>query len=183
MTSVAEANGVRITREGSALRAECVGEPLPGPLYLEVDYKGNRFRKGWFNPTEPLIEALPKVDLDTCNIRVIDGTGALAELAAAEKKPYLWMPFMERQGEQHHVTESYISVPPALTITDERGDVWTLGFISASKWQAPDGEFAFEVLRNGIGTMEIASRIERRGGRTRIFTKDGWKNWSGREFV
>ena len=85
------------------------------------------------------------------------------------------LPYMIREGEQHYVTESYVSVPPALIITDERGAIWTLGNTTAPKWQAPDGEFAFDVLRNGVDTGEVASRIERRNGRVRIFTRDGWK--------
>ena len=31
------------------------------------------------------------------------------------------LPYMVRSGEQTHVTESYVSVPPALCITDEQG--------------------------------------------------------------
>jgi hypothetical protein len=89
-------------------------------------------------------------------------------------------PFMVRQGPQTHITESYVSSPPALTITDERGDVWVLGFNYGS---SPRGEFAFNVLRNGTETGEIASRIERRGGRIRIFTANGWKRWTGVSFI
>ena len=82
------------------------------------------------------------------------------------------MPFMVRHGEQQHVTEDYVSVPPALTITDETGAIWTLGFRFGS---APRGEFAFNVLRNGQEVGEVASRIERRHGRVRVFTAQGWK--------
>jgi len=82
------------------------------------------------------------------------------------------LPYMVRPGEQQHITESYVSVPPALTITDETGAIWTLGFRFG---EAPRGEFAFNVLRNGIEIGEIASRIERRNGRIRIFTRHGWK--------
>lgn len=92
----------------------------------------------------------------------------------------LFHPFMRRQGEQTHITEDYVSSPPALTITDEVGDLWCLGF---SYGVAPKGEFAFNVLRNGIETGEIASRIERRGGRVRIFTANGWKRWTGCSFI
>ena len=63
-------------------------------------------------------------------------------------------------------------MPPALTITDEPGAIWTLGFRFGA---APRGEFAFNVLRNGQETGEIASRIERRKGQVRIFTAQGWK--------
>ena len=91
------------------------------------------------------------------------------------------LPFMVRQGEQQHITEHYVSVPPALTITDERGDIWTLGFTNAP--EAPRGEFAFDVLKNGIATGEFASRIERRNGRIRIFAPSGYKRWTGATFI
>ena len=92
------------------------------------------------------------------------------------------------QGEQQHVTESYVAVPPALMITDEQGDVWSLGLTQAPQGKSPDGEFAFPVLRvrrNGVidSLGEYASRIERRGGRVRIFTVEGWKRWTGITFV
>lgn len=92
-------------------------------------------------------------------------------------------PFMRRQGEQNHVTESYVSVPPALTIIDELGAIWTIGFQTAPRAKTPDGEYAYDVLRNGAWTGEFASRIERRAGRIRIFTADGWKRWTGASFV
>ena len=82
------------------------------------------------------------------------------------------LPFMVRHGEQQHITEEYVSVPPALTITDECGAIWTLGFRVGT---APRGEFAFNVLRNGLDTGEVASRIERHRGRIRLFTAQGWK--------
>jgi hypothetical protein len=92
-------------------------------------------------------------------------------------------PWMKLQGEQKHITEHYVSSPPALHITDERGDVFVLGFSTGQRWQSPDGEFAFNVLRNGHETGEIASRIERRNQRIRIFTRDGWKRWNGKSFI
>jgi len=90
------------------------------------------------------------------------------------------LPYMVRHGEQAHITEEYVSVPPALTITDETGAIWTLGFRYGV---APRGEFAFNVLRNGLETGEIASRIERHRGRTRIFTARGWKVFTGIVFI
>lgn len=92
------------------------------------------------------------------------------------------LPYMLRQGPQLHITESYVSSPPALTITDEAGDIWTLG-IPMERVRTPNGEFAFDVLRNGVPTGEKASRIERRGGRIRVFCEDGWKRWSGASFI
>ncbi len=92
-------------------------------------------------------------------------------------------PFMVRHGAQTHITEAYVSSPPALTLTDERGDLWCLGFHGAPHGEVPGGEFAYNVLRNGVEVGEFASRIERRAGRIRIFTANGWKWWTGVSFV
>lgn len=92
-------------------------------------------------------------------------------------------PFMALQGEQTHITESYVSIPPALTIVDECGAVWTIGFQTAPRERSPNGEFAFDVLRNGVFAGEFASRIERRAGRIQIFGRDGWKRWNGSSFI
>jgi hypothetical protein len=92
-------------------------------------------------------------------------------------------PFMRLQGEQQYETENYVSIPPALTITDETGAVWTIGFQTPHQDRWPNGEYAFDVLRSGVFVGEYASRIERRGGRIRIFTRDGWKWWRGNSFV
>lgn len=109
------------------------------------------------------------------------------ESAAAMSTYYLRhidkvLPFARPLEEQVHETESYVAVPPALLITDERNDVWTLGFMCAPREKSPDGEFAFDVLRNGVWVGEAASRIERRQGRVRIFTHEGWKVWNGQHF-
>src|SRR3990167_5811904 len=95
------------------------------------------------------------------------------------------LPYMRRPAEQTHITESYVSSPPAAVIIDDAGDVWTLGLTmrrqqSTTGGIAPNGEYAFNVLRNGINIGEFASRIEYRAGRLRIFTSDGWKHWNGR---
>jgi len=94
-------------------------------------------------------------------------------------------PYMKLNGEQTHITESYVVSPPALWIIDEAGLVWTLGMEFARDVGAldPRGEFAFEVLCNGHRTGEYASRIERVGGRIRIFTHSGMKRWNGRCFI
>jgi hypothetical protein len=94
-------------------------------------------------------------------------------------------PYMAPQGPQRHITESYVSSPPALIIVDEAGIIWTLGlqFGNEQGGYDPRGEYCFEVLANGNKTGEFASRIERRSGRIRIFTRTGWKRWSGRAFV
>lgn len=104
------------------------------------------------------------------------------------------LPYMRLQGEQTHITEEYVSSPPALIILDEQGTVWTLGLQMAAptdalkeryrtRREAPQGEFAFDVLRNGQPTGEVASRIERRRGKIRIFTREGYKTWTGRSFI
>ena len=91
--------------------------------------------------------------------------------------------YMRPKAEQQYLTESYVATPPALYITDERNDVWALGYKHlAPEAGAPKGEFAFNVLRNGEETGEFASRIERRGGRVRIFTRQGFKTWNGVSF-
>ena len=88
--------------------------------------------------------------------------------------------FMLPQAEQTHITENYVSSPPALIIQDEANNVFTLGF---HQTVGPRGEYAFPVLRNGMPTGEVASRIERRGGKIRIFTESGYKRWNGSSFL
>lgn len=92
--------------------------------------------------------------------------------------------YMVPESEQKYITESYVSSPPAARITDEANNVFSLGYdyiLPASG--APRGEFGFRVVLNGGATDEFASRIERRDGRVRIFTRSGWKHWTGRSFV
>lgn len=85
---------------------------------------------------------------------------------------------------QTHITEEYVSSPPALRIIDETGAVFALGTEYICPGQgSPCGEYAFNILRDGIDTGEFASRIERRRGKVRIFTKAGWKYWTGVSFV
>lgn len=88
--------------------------------------------------------------------------------------------YMLPPAEQYHITENYVSSPPALTIFDETGAVWCL---DTDMQPGPFGEYAFSVLRNGMRTGAIASRIERRNGKIRVFTADGWRQWTGRSFV
>lgn len=91
--------------------------------------------------------------------------------------------FMQPKKQQQYETEAYVAVPPALIITDASNAVWTLGFQTAPKDKTPNGEFAYDVLRNGVPVGESASRIEYRAQRVRIFTRDGWKRWTGFSFV
>jgi hypothetical protein len=87
-------------------------------------------------------------------------------------------PFM--RGQQTHITESYVSVPPALIIQDNEGAFWTLGF-DQGEWRT--GEYEFDVVRNGVRTGEHACRIEMKAGQIRIFGSEGWRAWNGRSFV
>lgn len=91
--------------------------------------------------------------------------------------------YMLRPKEQTFITESYVSTPPALWIHDERGDVFTLGTRFEQERDAPNGEFSFDVLRNGIYAGIFASRIERRNGKVRAWTRQGWRTWSGSQFI
>lgn len=91
------------------------------------------------------------------------------------------LPYMKLQGEQRFQTENYVAIPPALIILDEMGAVWTLGLIRGH--DGPQGEYSFNVVRDGVDTGEFASRVERRGGRVRIFTRTGWKRWTGHTFI
>jgi len=91
----------------------------------------------------------------------------------------LVLPYMQPLREQVYETESYVSSPPALIVTDETNSVWTLGF----NGELSRGEMCFDVLRNGMPIGEVANRIERRNRRIRIFGPEGWKIWSGRAFI
>jgi hypothetical protein len=90
--------------------------------------------------------------------------------------------YMRKPKEQLFITEPYVSTPPALWIHDERGDVWTLGTEYQQQRDAPNGEFSFNVLKNGLETGCYASRIERRNGKIRAFTRQGWRIWNGQSF-
>lgn len=149
-------------------------------LVVEVWHAGKLLMKDGFNSTSGWREnRLGGRRPQECGIRVLDLNNVCIISMNAEPDPF---PFMTLQGEQHHITENDVAVPPALTITDEVGSVWTLGLETAPKAKSPDGEFAFAVLRNGLDTGEIASRIERRGGKIKIFTAEGWKTFTGRSF-
>lgn len=179
-------NGVMIVRTPTGIGVACIstGDEPARLLAVEVDCDGFRLKNEVIDSHgPPWRDYYAGVDMMRCVVRVRDGERTLAELSLPDEEYPL--PFMVPRPEQVHVTEHYVSVPPALTITDERGDVWTLGFATAPKHRSPDGEFAFEVLRNGVGQGEIASRIERRGSKIRIFTHVGWKRQSesGREFL
>jgi len=174
-----ETSGVKITITPDGFQIDVTDPMIVVPLTVEIYRDGKKIGVREFGAREtPFKFSHPKVDPSSCGVRVLNGPICLC-MVDVEEDPY---PFMRPQGEQQHVTENYVSVPPALTITDEYGAVWTLGMKVAPKHKAPDGEFAFAVLRNGINTGEIASRIERRSGKVKIFTAEGWKTWTGANF-
>ena len=82
-----------------------------------------------------------------------------------------------------YITEPYVASPPALFILDSGGNVFTLGNKYQGRRDRPKGHYAFNVLRNGLDTGEWASHIEKRNGRVRIFTRDGYKYWVRDTFV
>ncbi len=183
MVHAVKANGVVIVRTPTGIGVNVGGVPFSETLLrVEVDYHGKRLKNECLQPNGPPWRDYFGKEYDhlKCVVRVRQGDAVLAELSLPDEEYPL--PFMVRQGEQVHVTENYVSCPPALTITDSVGAVWTLGFLTAPKDQSPDGEFAFEVLRDGVGTHEIASRIEQRNSKIRIFTRHGWKKWTGSSF-
>jgi len=182
MRNEVQNNGIAIVRTPTGIG---VAATLPfdckdrHPLRVEVRHAGRMYKTDTIDPhAPPWRDYYHGIDMLQCEVAVKAGDVTLAELPV-ENAPYA---FMVRQGEQQHITEHYVSVPPALLITDERGDTWTLGLKTAEAEDSPRGEFAFEVMRNGIGVNEIASRIERRNGRVRIFTRTGWKVWNGGNF-
>lgn len=77
-------------------------------------------------------------------------------------------------------TETYVEVPPALLITDERGDTWSLG---VQYVYHDSSTLEFNVIRNDVDTGETASKIVYRAGRVTIFGKAGRRTWNGRTFV
>src|ERR1043166_1348543 len=78
-----------------------------------------------------------------------------------------------------HKTESYVEVPPALLVTDQRGDTWSLG----NEFAQHGERFSFNVIRNDRDTGELAERIVYQGGRLFIYGWYGRKVWNGRTFV
>jgi hypothetical protein len=67
-------------------------------------------------------------------------------------------------------TESYVTIPPALVITDSDGAIWTAGF------KFINGEF--NVLRNDVDTGEFAERVEYHNGVVRLYGKAGRRVFS-----
>jgi hypothetical protein len=71
-------------------------------------------------------------------------------------------------------TEPYVEIPPAYIITDSDGATWTFG----DKYIQRGHVFEFSVVRNGIDTGELASKIVYQKGRVSIFGVDGWRHFS-----
>lgn len=179
-------NGVMIVRTPTGIGVgwnHPFERPPAGPWTVEVYYRGRLLKTDFVSPLAPWRDYFGNgIDHLACVVLVKDGETLLAELGLPPGE-YI-DPFMVRNGvPQQHVTESYVSVPPALTITDEVGAVWTVGLATATPDQSPRGEFAFDVLRDGEPAGVIASRIERRNGKVRAFTKRGWLVWNGRAFL
>lgn len=95
--------------------------------------------------------------------------------------------FMAPQGPQRPITETYVSVPPALWVRDEENAVWTLGFdYDEREWRT--GRWEYDVVRNGRKTGDFCRVIEyrtnSRGNKVvRIWGAEGWRTWNGRQFV
>lgn len=185
MDNAIEKNGVCIARTPTGVGVSWPGFFPPAAnqmLKIELWYAGKLLTAEYvqtYGP--PYREYLGKqIGHLKLAVRVKGAAGnILAELATDADEI---LPFMVAQGEQTHITENYVSVPPALHITDAVGAVWTLGMISAPKDQSPEGEFGFAVLRDGVDVHEIASRIEIRTGKIRVFTRNGWKVFNGTTF-
>lgn len=88
-----------------------------------------------------------------------------------------------RDGEQVHITETYVTSPPAAHIDDLYGNTWILGYTCGIKGRSPKGQFCYNVLRDGKETGEMASIIEINAGQVSIYTDVGWKRWNGHSFI
>lgn len=184
MRNAIESNGVSIvrTRGGIGIGSQPrISGDSREPLSVEIRYAGKLLKQLCLDPFGPPWRDYLGNEIDhlKLNVRVKQGARLLAELESPLDPLYS---FMACEGEQRHISENGVSVPPALHITDELGAVWTLGMVTAEKELSPEGEFAFSVLRDGVDTHAIASRIERRNGVVRVFTRHGWKRWLGRCF-
>jgi hypothetical protein len=90
--------------------------------------------------------------------------------------------FMRPQGPTMPITESYVSIPPALWIRDEGENLWTLGFdYDEVAWRG--GKYEYDIIMNGVKTGYWGRVIELRGRKLRIFGSEGWRQWNGRHFV
>jgi hypothetical protein len=70
-------------------------------------------------------------------------------------------------------TQPYVSVPPALILTDSNGATWTLGSDHVDKgWR-----YYWGIMRNDVHTGEHAERLEYKNGKIRAWTPLGPKVW------
>src|SRR5262245_20271019 len=118
-------NGVLFVRTPAGIGVEVQSPPDCGPrdITIEVWNEGKLLKEEQFLETKTFHwrDYIKGVDTMRSVVRVLECGMVLAELGLPDE-PYP-LPFMVTQV-QRHVTEHYVSVPPALTITDERGDVW-----------------------------------------------------------
>lgn len=92
-------------------------------------------------------------------------------------------PFMRRAPQEKRESESYVTVPPALWITDRAGNTWTLGFQRPARDPHNTGEFEHDIVKNGLVIGEWACRLEYRAGILRAFGHQGWRTWNGKTFI
>ena len=93
-------------------------------------------------------------------------------------------PQYARQGKHfEYISEPYVSSPPAAYIIAEDSRTFSLGF-KMHQTDKLQGLFEFNVLVDGLDSGEFASKIEKKGRRVRILTRDhGWKIWNGKSFT
>lgn len=95
--------------------------------------------------------------------------------------------YMRKPKEQTFITEEYVSSPPACWIHNEWGHVFSLSTELGPESEWPRGHYGWMVLVDqGQGpyrTGTIASQIERRQGKVRAFTNQGWRTWNGQSFI
>ena len=82
--------------------------------------------------------------------------------------------YMLPPKEQTHITENYVSSPPALTIFDEAGRLFTLAMEFDNN--APRGEYAFRVLADGK-LAQFKTSFEDQGPQTLSYNGDGTVNY------
>ena len=76
-------------------------------------------------------------------------------------------------------SEAYVEIPPALLITDECGDSWSVGF----EYFMHGDRIHYNVIHNDQDTGEYAEKIVYQNGRVRIFGWYGWKTYNGKTFI
>lgn len=95
-----------------------------------------------------------------------------------ENREHFFGTLMGSTYRRHNKTETYVEVPPALIITDERGDVWSLGLQYVFHGQ----RLLYNVICNDLDMGEMAEKIVF-DGRVKIYGAERWKIWNGRAFI